>query len=72
MGMGGQLRAPAALPPGKRSGTHCTGDWVCPTIGLDRREISPNPPSGEIRSPHRSVRGESVTFLNPYKRQVIL
>jgi hypothetical protein len=25
MGVGGQLHAPAALPPGKRPGTHCIG-----------------------------------------------
>lgn len=41
MGMGDQLRAAATLPPGKRPGTNCTGDWVCPTIGLDRREECP-------------------------------
>jgi hypothetical protein len=34
MGVGGQLHAPAALPPGKRSGTHCVGDWVGPRAGL--------------------------------------
>jgi hypothetical protein len=28
MRMGGQRHAPAALPPGKRPGTHYTGDWV--------------------------------------------
>jgi len=22
--------------PGKRTGTHCTGGWVCPRAGLDR------------------------------------
>jgi hypothetical protein len=30
MKVGGQLDAPAALPPGKRPGTHCIGDWVGP------------------------------------------
>jgi len=30
MGVSGQRRAPAALPPGKRSGAHCTGGWVGP------------------------------------------
>jgi hypothetical protein len=34
--MGGQLHAPVVLPPGKRSGTHCTGGWVGPKAGLDR------------------------------------
>ena len=28
MGVGGQHHAPAALPPGKRPGTHCIGGWV--------------------------------------------
>jgi hypothetical protein len=29
MGVGGQRHAPAALPPGKKPGTHCTErlDW---------------------------------------------
>jgi hypothetical protein len=35
MGMGGQLHAPAALPPGKRLGTHSIGGWVGPRAGLD-------------------------------------
>jgi len=26
--MGGEHHAPAALPLGKRHGTHCTGGWV--------------------------------------------
>jgi hypothetical protein len=33
--MGGQLYAPAALPPGKNAGTHCIGSWVNPRAGLD-------------------------------------
>jgi hypothetical protein len=28
--VGGEHHAPAALPPGKRPGTHCIGDWVGP------------------------------------------
>jgi hypothetical protein len=50
MGVGGQLHAPAALPPGKRPGTHCIGDWVDPRAGLDgcekclpHRESIPGP-----------------------------
>jgi hypothetical protein len=35
MGVGGQLHVPAALPPGKRPGTHCIGGWVGPRAGLD-------------------------------------
>ena len=34
MGLGGQRHAPAALPPGKRHGTHCIGGWVGPRAGL--------------------------------------
>jgi hypothetical protein len=28
MGASGRRHAPAALPPGKRPGTHCLGEWV--------------------------------------------
>jgi hypothetical protein len=35
MKVGGQLHAPAALPPGKRTGTHFIGGWVGPRAGLD-------------------------------------
>ena len=35
MGVGGQRLAPAALPPGKRPSTHCTGGWVGPRASLD-------------------------------------
>ena len=35
MGVGGQSHAPAGLPPGKRYGTRCTGDWVGPSASLD-------------------------------------
>jgi hypothetical protein len=44
MGVGGQRHAPAALPPGKRAGTHCIGGWVGPRAGLDGcGKISPPP-----------------------------
>jgi hypothetical protein len=33
--VGGQLHAPAALSPGKRRGTYCTGGLVGPRVGLD-------------------------------------
>ena len=35
MGVGVERHAPAALPPGKRPGTHCVGGWVGPKAGLD-------------------------------------
>ena len=34
-GVVGQRHAPAALPPGKRPGNHCTGGWVDPGAGND-------------------------------------
>jgi hypothetical protein len=34
-GVGGQYHAPAALPLGKRHGTHCTGGWVGSRASLD-------------------------------------
>jgi hypothetical protein len=40
MGVDGQLYAPAALPPGKRPGTHRIGGWVGPRAGLDGCEKS--------------------------------
>jgi hypothetical protein len=43
MGVGGQLHAPAALPPGKRPGAHCTGGWVDSWAGLNGcRKSHPN------------------------------
>jgi hypothetical protein len=47
MRVGGQLHAPAALPPGKRPGTHCIGGWWAPgpvwtaTENLDPTRIRP-------------------------------
>ena len=35
MEVGVQTHAPAALPPGKRSATHCIGGWVGRKTGLD-------------------------------------
>jgi hypothetical protein len=40
MGVGGQLYAPASLPPGNRPVTHCIGGWVGPRAGLDGCEKS--------------------------------
>lgn len=33
---GGKHHAPAALPSGKKRGTHCLGAWVGPTAGQER------------------------------------
>ena len=44
MRVGGQLHAPAALPPWKRPGTHFIGGWVGPRACLDGcGKISPSP-----------------------------
>jgi hypothetical protein len=47
-GVGGQRHALAALHPGKRPSTHCTGGWVGPKAGLDgcgksRRPLGSDP-----------------------------
>jgi hypothetical protein len=49
--VGGQNHAPAALPPGKRSGTHCTEGLVGPRAGLDG--------CGKSRSHWESIPGSS-------------
>jgi len=45
MGIGGQRQAPAALPPGKRPGTHCIGGWVG-LQGQSGRVRGTSPPPG--------------------------
>jgi hypothetical protein len=52
MGVGGQHRAPAALPPGKRPGTHFIGGWVGLNAGLDGCEKS-RPQRDSIPGPSR-------------------
>jgi len=42
-GMSGQQHAPAALYTRKRPGTHFTGGWVGPRVGLEGRKISSPP-----------------------------
>ena len=64
--MDGELHAPAALPPGKRPGTHCTGDWVGPKAGMDGCEKSRPPMLGFDPLPVQPV-GKSVILLNPYQ-----
>jgi hypothetical protein len=44
-GVRGQHQAPAALYSRERPGTQCTGGWVGPRAGLDRRRKS-RPPRG--------------------------
>jgi len=43
MGVGDQCYRPAALPPGNRPDSHCTGGWVSSRAGLDGcRKSCPN------------------------------
>ena len=53
MGVDGQLHTQAALPPGKRSVTQCTGGSLGSRAGLDWCEISPPPHRNSI--PGRST-----------------
>ena len=46
----GQRHAPAALYPRKRTGTHCTRDWVGHRAGLDRCGKSRPPPGFDPRT----------------------
>jgi hypothetical protein len=52
MWVGGQRHAPAALPPGKRAGTHCTGRWL--GLGLIYTGAENLVPNG-IRSSDRAA-----------------
>jgi len=40
-GVSGQQHAPAALNPRERPGTHCTGGWVGPRVGLVKGKAVP-------------------------------
>ena len=48
-----QHHAPAALPSRNEPGTQGTGDWVCPTAGLDISERRKSPAPAGIRNPDR-------------------
>jgi hypothetical protein len=50
MRVGCQLHAPAALPLGKRPGTHFIGGWVGPRAGLDGCGKSRPPPGFDPRT----------------------
>jgi hypothetical protein len=64
MRVGGQRDAPAALPPGKRPGTHCVGGWVSPRAGLDG--------CGKF-SPHRdSIPGPSLQIPSDIGESIAL
>jgi len=55
MVIGDQRHVPAALSPGKRSGTHCSGGWVGLGAGL-----------GEFRESHRHL-GLNPGPSNPWR-----
>jgi hypothetical protein len=57
MGVGRQRHAPAALPPEKRPGTHCTGGWVVWTAAENLA------PTG-FQSLARPARSESLYRLS--------
>jgi hypothetical protein len=60
MEVDGQRHAPAALPPGKKTGTHCIGGWVGPRVGLDG--CGKSLPTG-ILAPDRLDRSEPISRL---------
>ena len=62
MVVGDQHHVSAALPLGKRHGTHFIGGWVGPRAGLDGCGKS-RPPTG-IRSPYRPARSELLYRLS--------
>jgi hypothetical protein len=49
MEVGDQGHAPAAIPPGKRHGTHYIGGWVGHRTGLDGCGKSRSPPGFDPR-----------------------
>jgi hypothetical protein len=50
MRVGGQVHVPAALPQGKRQGTHCTGGWVGPQGRSERLRKTSPPPGFDLRT----------------------
>ena len=73
MGVGGESHAPAALPPGKSPGTHCTGGWVGSTADLNGcGEEKISCPTG-LRTPNRQPAASRYTdYVLPVPRQVLL
>jgi len=71
MGVGGQRHAPAALPPGKRPGSHFTGGCVGPRADLDGNGKSRPPPPSGIRSADLPACSEvlyRLSYPGPKKR----
>jgi len=61
-GVGWSTPRPGHFTAGKRPGTHCTGSWVSPRVGLDGyRRSRPN----RVRTPDRPARSESsISYIN--------
>ena len=53
--MDGQRHAPAALPPGKRSSTHCIGGWVGHMAGLQGPALGLNPRTVQSVATDRAI-----------------
>jgi hypothetical protein len=66
MEVSGQLHAPAALPPGKSSGTHFIGGWVDPRASLEDLEKRKffTLPGIELRTIGRPARSQSLSRLS--------
>ena len=68
MGVGVQHHAPAALPPGKRPGTHFIEGWVDPVpVWTGAENLVPH----EIRYPDRPDRSEwlyRLSYSGPFVR----
>jgi hypothetical protein len=64
-GVGGQRHAPAALPPGKRPGTHCPeAEWVPGPVWTGAENLAPK----RIRSPNVQPCGIAVVGSKVVKR----
>ena len=72
MGVGGQRHGPAALPLGKRPGTHFIGGWVGPRAGLDGCGKSrPPPPRDSTTGPSSMVHNQNWFFSTAVLRTIL-
>jgi len=85
MGVGSQCHNPATLPLGKRTGTHCKGDWEGPGplwMGVENltpyQDSIPGPSSlyqaailTELSWPHSTIYFAFMSFLNSYPKPQI-
>jgi hypothetical protein len=65
---GWSRHAVAALPSGKRLGTHCTGRWLGPRAGLDGCEKSRLPPEFDPRAVQPVARRYTDHAIRPTER----